>query len=397
LIVRVLVLSTGVLAGCGASEAEPGVDTGLGRPRLWTLFDARRALAEGRRIATTADLPDGIDAQEILAPAMDGTATLRIIPAFSEGAPAAYVMPELWADFYQVWAQPWYVLVTAWDAKSPSQDRVKNADGSNAAPIIDVGPDSLFYSPFWVVTYAVVPAGADPARYVSSRQIFEDRLPLHPGVLWTYSLRPDDVKLGATPPVHPFLQTPVASFLSEAPLAWLEGQAIGYFNEGSSNFTAGDTLVVDETPLYELARRGPDGAAETLGAPRVMGSGPPFAGGAADAPGGKPRFGAYSRLHLAVAPATAAAFDPDASPGAAAALKGAGIDPQAYRGRVAANAVKVASSDVACFEAADFPASCAWLDSQAHIEATLGRANITRTEVSACTPLVFYGGKGIGK
>ena len=36
-----------------------------------------------------------------------------------------------------------------------------------------------------------------------------------------------------------------------------------------------------------------------------------------------------------------------------------------------------------------------WLDSQARIEDSLGVVNILRTEVSACTPLVFYAGKAI--
>jgi hypothetical protein len=171
---------------------------------------------------------------------------------------------------------------------------------------------------------------------------------------------------------------------------------MAYFDEGSANFTYRTAdLVVDETPLYELARRGPDGAPLSLGAPRVMGSGPPFARRAADAPGGRPRFGAYSRIYFAVAPATAAAFDPDASPDAVALLTAAGINPEAYRGRVATNAVKVADTDVACFAATDFPASCTWLDSQARIEDSLGVVNIVATNVTACSPLVFYAGKGI--
>ena len=68
-----------------------------------------------------------------------------------------------------------------------------------------------------------------------------------------------------------------------------------------------------------------------------MGSGPPFARVPADAPNGRPRFGAYTRIYLAVAAATAAAFDPGASPDAAAILTAQAIEPEAYRGRVAAD------------------------------------------------------------
>ena len=155
---------------------------------------------------------------------------------------------------------------------------------------------------------------------------------------------------------------------------------MAYFDEGSANFTYRTAdLVVDETPLYELARRGPDGAPLSLGAPRVMGSGPPFARRPADAPGGRPRFGAYSRIYFAVAPATAAAFDPDASPDAVALLTAQGSIPRPI---VAASRERGQGRrrDVACFAATDFPASCTWLDSQARIEDSLGVVNIVRHE-----------------
>lgn len=363
------------VGGCADSDIQE-------RPELWTLFEIREALNGN------GQLPQGIDPQEILAAASDGTATLKIIPAYSEGQPAAYVMPEIWADFDEVWVQPWYLLLTAWDAKSPNQNRAKTLAGDNAPPVFDVGPRSLFYSPLWIRYYAVLPQGADPAAYTSAERIFDERLPVYPGVAWTYSLRPNGVRLGPSPLVHPFLQTPVAGFLSEESTSWVDDELYAYFDEGSANFKYDVAdLVVEETPLYELARRGPDGAPVSLGAPRVMGSGPPFARRPADAPDGRPRFGAYSRLYFAIAPSAAAAFDPDALPDAVPALTAQAIDPQAYRGRVAA--------DAACFSEADFPAGCAWLDSQAAIEAGIGAANIIRTEVTACTPLVFYAGKGI--
>src|SRR5439155_12281103 len=129
-----------------AGACAPGTD-GQKQPRLWTLFDVSQALSAGSPIATAPTLPLGIDPQEILTPAADGSATLNVIPAYSEGEPAAYVMPELWVDFDELWVQPWYVLVTAWNGQSPTQNRAKNADGTNAAPVFDVGPNSLFYSP----------------------------------------------------------------------------------------------------------------------------------------------------------------------------------------------------------------------------------------------------------
>jgi hypothetical protein len=371
------------VGGCASGD-----DAGA-RPQLWTLFGLRAAQLAGATVAVTATLPQGIDPNQSLEPQADGTAALRILPAYSEGQPAAYVMPEIWASFDAVWVQPWYVLVTAWDEKNPSDNKAKTSDGMTAPPVFDVGPRSRFYSPLWLQDYVVLPEGADPALYTSAERIFDERLTVHQTSPWTYSVRPDDVVL-ADAPVHPYLQTPVASFLNAQPVSWVDGESMGYFNEGSNNFRYDPTtLVVEETPLYELSRRGPDGAPVPIGAPRVMGSGPPFAGRPADAPNGRPRFGAYTRLFLAVAPAAAAAFDPDAAPDAAALLTAQAIDPQSYRGRVA--------TDGACFAKTTFPAGCTWLDSQARIEASLGATNIVRSEVSACTPLVFYGGKGIGR
>jgi len=380
---RAVTLLISICGGCTASETGDHA-----KPKLWTLFELRQALDSGEAVAATGNYPQGINPQEVLAPVGDGTATLQIIPAFSEGQPAAYVMPEIWADFDEVWVQPWYVLVTAWDGKSPTQNRAKTSDGMNAPPVFDVGPKSRFYSPLWLRYFAVLPEGADPAAYTSAERIFDEKLAVYPNVAWTYSVRPGDVRLGDAPPVHPYLQKPVAGFLTEAPTSWVDGESMGYFDEGSGNFTFRTTdLVVDEVPLYELARRGPDGAPASLGAPRVMGSGPPFARRPADAPNGRPRFGAYSRITFAVAPSTAGAFDPDAAPDAVALLTAQTLDPQAYRGRVA--------TDVACFAAVDFPVSCTWLDSQSRIEDSLGVVNIVPTDVTACTPLVFYNGKAI--
>ena len=167
---RAAALLVVMIGGC----AERQVDK---HPELWTLYDVRAALTAGTPIAVTPRYPQGIGANEILTPAADGTATLKILPSFSEGQPAAYVMPEIWVDFDEVWIQPWYVLVTAWDSKSPNQNRAKTSDGMNAPPVFDVGAQSLFYSPLWLRYYAVLPAGADPAAYKSAERIFDEKLP----------------------------------------------------------------------------------------------------------------------------------------------------------------------------------------------------------------------------
>jgi hypothetical protein len=96
-----------------------------------------------------------------------------------------------------------------------------------------------------------------------------------------------------------------------------------------------------------------------------------------------------------------AAFDPDLFPAARDLLMSKMMNPEAYRGRVANNALPSgtgANASKGCFaDMTNFPDSCTWLDSQAAIEDAVGIVNIRRTEVSACTPVVFYGGKGVGR
>jgi hypothetical protein len=364
------------------------------KPRLWTLFDMQAALGESdperRNIAQSITFPTGFAVETFLVPNRTG-ATLRVIPAFSEGDAAAYVLTEIWVGFREIWVQPWYFLVSAWDDKSPQMNRAKYpADPMmNYPPIWEVHPRSLFYSPFWQVYYALLPAGADPTRYTSAEKIINDKLPLYLGPPFIYSARPDAITLDMRP-VHPYLEAPVATFLNQSPVSFVDDEKIAYFSQGSNGFKFDSKQVVEEVPMFLFVRRNDKGSMVLLNAPNVIGTGPLFARRPADAPGGRPRFGSYSRFHLAVVPATAAAFDPDAHPEAAALLTAKMLDPRAYRGRMATNG--------ACFaDMVNFPAGCTWLDSQARIEDALGAANLQRTEISSCSTVVFYGGKGIGR
>jgi hypothetical protein len=366
------------------------------RPQLWTMFDIHKAYMSGQAVAPTESFPGGFPPDTFVNAGPDGTATLKIIPAFSEGDTAAYVIPELWVNFDEIWVQPWYVLVTAWNERSTGQNRLRNAEGMSAPPVFDVHPRSLFYSPFWLVFYAVVPEDSPLDKYTNAELLFDEKRPIYPGPPWIYSVRPDAITLPPMPQ-HPYLKKPVATFLNQAPESWVDGEAMPYFNEGANNFKYDDKLVVEEVPLFILARRDAAGNPQSIGAPHVIGTGPLLARRPADAPGGRPRFGSATRLHFAVVSATAAAFDPDMYPDATAALVAKMLDPEAYRGRVASNGIKVAETDRPCFMMPDFPISCRWLDSQGAIEDAVGIINIQRTEVVACSPVVFYGGKGIGR
>ncbi len=390
-----------LLSACGRFDLDFGSDgtevtRPEARPQLWTMFDIHQALVHKRPVAPTASFPAGFPAETFLSPQPDGTVNLRIIPAYSEGEPAAYVLPEMWLNFDEIWVQPWYEFVTAWDDRSNAQNALKGPNGEDSPPVFDVGPRSLFYSPFWVLFYAVVPPGTAFDHYTSVEQIVNDGLPIYRGAPWIFSVRPPEVTLAAKP-VHPYLNKEVATFLRQYDVSWVDDQAMPYFDEGFNNFKYDGRLVVEETPLFFLAKRDASGKPALLDAPAVIGTGPLFSRRPPEVGGGKPRFGSASRFHIAMVPATAQAFDPDQQVAATQALVAKGIDPQTYRGRVARNAVKIAERDKPCFEAMDFPTSCTWLDSQARIEDAGGASSIRRTEVVACSPVVFYGGKGIGR
>lgn len=384
-----------LVAALTAACASPSSATDEPR-RLYTLFDIQAALHEGRMLPAGPAFPTGIAPDSILTRG-DPADTLKIAPAFSEGAPAAYVVTDLWLNFPEVWVQPWYILVTDWNEKSPRQNQLKDAQGKNTPPLIDVGPDSGFYSAFWRHIYAVVPPGTPPDKYVSSRQLFDDGIPLHFAAPWFYTVRPATVGLVPAKPLHPILQVEVGNIsLGEAAL--IEGATVPYFNVGGTNFRFDDALVVEETPLFIFVRRDAAGVPIRLGAPDVVGSGPLYARRPADVANGQPRFGAFTRFYLAYLPATAAAFDLAAYPLASQRLQALvpPIDPRAYQGRVALNGSKVAATDVDCFADEMFPDTCRWLDSQQRIEEGLARQDIERTGVTAATPLVFYGGKAVG-
>jgi hypothetical protein len=201
-------------------------------------------------------------------------------------------------------------------------------------------------------------------------------------------------------PKHPYLKKDIGSLSTSATSeVWVDGQKMAYFTEGGTGFRYdARTLVLEEVPIFFMSKRDVLGnLVQMPGAAPVVGSAPLGVRKAPELSGGRPNFGAFSRFYFAVAGNQAEVFDPDVHVEAAALLLGKGGDPEAYRGRVANNGKRLTDMNKGCYLAADFPTSCTWLDSQARIEDTLRFAFIVRTEVTACSPLVFYGGKGVGR
>lgn len=388
LVTRLLLLTSiaGLQVGCEVHDAKTA-------PRFWTLFDLDPAMTNGSTVATGETFRGGLPAGTFLEANGDGTTRPRVLPAFAEGQPAAYVVPEVWSHYEEIWLQPWYALVTAWDEKNPSQNRLKDADGKTTPPLYDVDVDSTFYSPFWKIIYAVVPPGTSPTRYTSTRDLLNDHVPLHDGAPWIYSMRPNSVTLGDGKPLHPILGNDVGN-LSLGAGAWIAGSQKPYLNLGGNDFRYDAGLVVEPVALFWFVRRG--AAPETAPAlPAVIGTGPLGTRRPAQLVGNKPTFGGLCRLTIAVLPPTADAFDPEAHPEARDALTAAMINPAMYSGRVALNANKIAATDTACFADPTFPASCTWLDSQAAVEDRLGANNLTTTELLLTCPFVTWNGKAV--
>jgi hypothetical protein len=379
------------LSGCsGLRTGEPD-QPGTAHPRLWSLAEISAGLAANAPLAVDPSFPTGILPQSVLTAQDDGTATLNVMAAFAEEQPAAYVVTDVWRGYDTIWAQPWYFLVTAWNELAPGQNRLKDASGAAVPGLFDVAPTSAFYSPFWLVEYAEVPPDADPARYHSTKTLFDDQSVLHPTSAFTYAIHPAAVTLPRPKPTHPYLGTVITGF-SEAAGAYFEGTLDPYFNLGGNNFVFDQQLAIEENPLFIFATRGPDGAPQSIDVPAVAGVAPLLSGRAALRGASGPRLKAYYRLTWASLPATAAAFFPDAYPDAAALLTAASLNAGLYTGRVALNAFRAATATAPrqadCFASTSFPAGCQWIDSQARVEALLGPQALTPTAVTVAAPTV---------
>ena len=381
-----LLLSLALLGACEPSDSARA-------PHVWSLIEIDEAFRANQPVLAGDTFRNGLPAATFLEANADGTTRPRVLPAFAEASAAAYVVGEMWTNYKEVWLQPWYSLVTAWDSKAPSANRLKDKDGKPAPAIYDVDVDSTFYSPFWRVLWVVVPPDTQVDTYTTSRQLLNAGLPIYEGPPWIYSMRPEGMTLGETKPTHPLLGSEVGT-MAMGPQAWIEGTQKPSLNLGGNNFTYTATDVVNEVALFWFVRRG---AAPETGSewPAVVGTGPLGTRNPAEVVGNKPRFGGLCRLHLAAVPPTAAPFDPAVSTQAAEALTKANLDPATYRGRVALNATKIAMTDTACFDDPMFPQSCIWLDSQAAVENRVGVANIMPTEVLMTCPFVSYAGKAV--
>jgi hypothetical protein len=374
------------LAACSQGAAPPD-------PRLWTLFDVQALYAggasAGHSLAAVDGLPGGIPLGDIL----DGS-TLVPRNAWADGYQTTYLTTEVWSNFDRVWMQPAYVPVTGWVGGTPQ----KLLDGGAWHPIFSVGPKSGFYSPFWQIVYAQVPADTSPGALTSARQILEGAYPLTPSEGRTMPLTPDGITGGGKPGT-----------------GWLEGAPISFLDFGTATFTWDAANVVQEIPLYAFTVTGSDGQPHVLSEmPEVLGTAPPgLPSGKPPVVGGDgatPRYSAYWRIYTVVVPSFATIFAPPGSdlaadlaalgisPGGPYPVDIAGRDPTElapYIGRVTVTPIDSTTGLPTCFDTYADLSNCRWISVQADLEANLDISTNQATGITITAPVIAAGGSPV--
>jgi len=348
-------------------------------PRLWTVFDVEALYASDKQstdaIATDAGLPGGVALAKILDPE---TRTLFERPTVTEVYNGAYLTTEVWSHFDEVWLQPMYVPIKGWVDGAPQP----LATGG-AAWIFSVGPDSLFYSPFWQMVYFQVPDGTPVGAIASARQVLDGKYPLTFGPGRTVALVPDDV----VPPTN------VAKGS-----AWADGRPVSFLDFGKATFTWNADGVIDEVPIYVFLMRNAEGELVAPDVQTVAGTGPPGSGGPlAPQIENQQRYAAYWRLYTVTLPPAARVFSPTTElqnrlrndqhlPIVTDYPVG---DPADTSGWIALTPACFATDEQIEPDPRNSTMDkCIWLDSQGAIEANVDRSAIQRTDITVTCPFV---------
>lgn len=401
----------GLVGGCHALDPVPEGGGGEAGPAVFTAVRLVERARAGEAVAgyparswvTPRGEPLPLlsppfrDTQGLQVDTADG---LQVLPAFSEGAPAALNIVEVWDQVPEVWIQPWYVLVTQWDPANPYAKALPKAKA-----LVDVGPESLFYSPYWELIYVEVPADTPPDRYTSADQLFHAGFKMHRGAGLFAPLTPPDLKQASTVeqplPTHPFTGAPVT--MAFPGKAWLKGQEVSYLYYGTDNFRWDEGGVVEEVPLFVFTRQQADGTSELLPLPAVLGTGPL---GTVTPPRlsatGVPLFGGLTRLVHAQLPARASPLVPPELTALREALVARGVTVATVHPDVAAREdlrqylLRVALNPKCFNDPALFPAACGWLDSQAALQGSLPSGSLAPQRLLLTSPLVHFNGKKVG-
>lgn len=323
---------------------------------------------------------------------------LNVLPAFAEGAPAAYLVAEVFANWAPLWIQPLYVPVTAWDAADPASKALPGA-----LPVFSVGVHATFYSPYWRVTYAVVPADTPPDALTARKAVLDRASELHPGPSKVCSFVPEGLRpavaQGAEASVQPLTGQAVESV--QVVKWWADGVQATAIDFGTDRFESDGDGEVAETALFAFASLDATGQRRLLELPKVGGVGPFRSGKTGRAPGNRPAFGSLWRLHTALLPATAGVFVPSSLPALRAKVLADGLAAPRPAAAIEARAdardflLRVALNPTCFQDAAAFPATCAFLDSQAAIERLLPTTAFTLEPTVMNGPLLVFNGQKV--
>jgi hypothetical protein len=335
---------------------------------------------------------------------------VRLSPVYTSGQQMAYITTDVWVNFEEIWLQPLYVFIAAWDERVPSM-----ATWVDIPWVATVGESSAFWSPFFRVYYVVVPADTPRDRFRSSRDVLSSGFPIFPGQARLLTLQPPGGMKPDDPStvLLPELRVPdkVGSVRSQA--VWVEGQpderlALDF---GPNRFEWNERYEILEQPLFFFFVRSADGEWLPLtSVPRVGGTGPLFERRPAIAPANRPRFGSNWRLWSVRLPDSARLFVPPhrmdewevRNQGWTANLKLARAvsitgTPEEAAAALDHHAYKVLLDDTCLAPAsitADDLAKCPWLDSQEALEARLPAALLPSEILVAC-PYVSYAGAAV--
>lgn len=292
---------------------------------------------------------------------------LPVWPAFAEGHTASMLITEIWQDHPTPWVQPVYQFRSTGAARS---DR----------GIFAVGVDSTFYTPYWRAEWVMVTDELATDALTSVTDVLNSKLPVSKGAMVVCPIVPSDVFLASTDGktvVRPLTGEPVTA-LKHAE-AWVDGTAVTYLGIGIDRQTVTDKELPIETPIYFFVRS--DG--QTYSLPPVL-------------PDEPTRHSLHRRYNVTL-PGTFGVFVPSARPELRQFLEAEGApvppaDPLIAEATARPYLLRVASNPSCFAKAADFPASCHWLDSQSALEATVGQDVRFRTEVLITASTLQVGG-----
>jgi len=379
------------LAGCSQAPAPPAA-------KLWTLFDVQTLYANGATAAKPLAPDDGLPGGIPLGDLSDGMGLVGHV-ALADGYQTTFVTTEVWSNYPQVWMQPAYVPVTGWVDGLPTL-----LGGPPWHPIFSVGPESGFYSPFWQIVYAQVPADAVPGTFTSAKQILDGGYPLTPSQGETLPLIPSGFPTVPGPGPGESASAP--------PTGWWDGAKISFLNFGAATFSWDEANVVQEIPFYVFTVEGADGQphapAEIFPVLGTVPFGtpvqPPDPNTQTSAPtiDGVARYVAYWRVYTVPVPSFATVFAP---PGTDLAneLTAAGDPPTGqysdtftgysatelapYLGMVAIDKLDPATGLPACFASVGVLEGCTWLESQQALQDNLDLSAAQSTGITFAGPV----------